>query len=206
MFCAQTRFPNKTFCTSAKPSNGNSLCRNEMGAYASFSRSKGLGEQMTLAHILESILLVFLGLQYIKQDNNLFGPLKTNPKSYDPSWVLDKFTPRIEKGSPNGLLLNLRCHHMETSNSEASAHHKHPSRIPAGSHPSHGGLFLALDEPQAGGTSKQRKSEVYQVHAASEADLPRCAFFPVDPPGCLYCRSLQSGRRNLSLYLRHFAR
>lgn len=127
--CAQTQFPNETFCKSAKPSNGNSLFRSEMGANAPSTRSKVLENQMPLAHILESVRLVFFGLQCTERDNNLLGPLKANPKSYDLSWVLDKFTPRIQKGSPNGLLLNLRCHHMETSNSEASAHHKHPSRV-----------------------------------------------------------------------------
>lgn len=130
-----------------------------MGAYASSSRSKGLGNQMPLAHILESILLVFFGLQCIEQDNNLSGPLKANPKSYDLSSVLDKFTPRIEKGSPNGLLLNLSCHHMETSNSEASAHHKHPSGV------GHGCLFLALDEPwqeEQASTANQRCTKFMQ--------------------------------------------
>lgn len=58
MFCAQTWLSNETLCTSARPSNGNSV-QEQMGARVSSSRNKDLGNQTPLACILESVLLVF---------------------------------------------------------------------------------------------------------------------------------------------------
>lgn len=57
-FCAQTWLSNETLCTSAKPSNGNSV-QEQMGACVSSSRNKDLGNQAPLAHTMESVVLVF---------------------------------------------------------------------------------------------------------------------------------------------------
>lgn len=122
---------------------------------------------------------------------NRFGPLKVNPKHFDLSWglhsirALDKFTPRLGKGSPSGLLLNLRCHHVETSNLEASARHRPPSRErPESQRPvfSPGWAPGRRDKPAVPtrGVAGSR-SKVRQI--------------------CPCCRSLRSRRSSLTPYL-----
>lgn len=79
MLCAQILFPNETFCTPLKPNNRNSLCWIEMGTFASSSRSKGLGNLVPLAYVLEPPLPVFFGLKCT--DESLWA-LKSKSKTF----------------------------------------------------------------------------------------------------------------------------